>query len=75
MKQPLQDRPRNRSKKQHAAMKTTAETRSALCMTLNITKQGGCKNVATHKVRQMMLDKPIREMLTMSTGIEAKKNM
>ena len=42
-------------------------------MTLNITKHGGCKTVTTHKVRQMMLDKPIRETLTMSTGIEAKK--
>ena len=29
--------------------------------------------MATHEVRQMMLDKPIREALTMSTGIETKK--
>ena len=42
-------------------------------MILEITKHDGCKIMATHEVREMVLDEPIREALTMSASIEAKK--
>ena len=44
-----------------------------LCMILKTTKHGGCKTMATHEVRQMMLDKSIGETLAMSTSIETEK--